>query len=65
MKEICTVESIIHLIEDLIHDNGFEPVRIGGIDKSIRIEVFGDLHEFGALGKTATLSELNKVAEPA
>lgn len=44
-------------IEQLIHDNGFEPVRIGGIDQSIRIEVFGDLHEFGALGKTVTLSE--------
>jgi hypothetical protein len=40
-------------------------VRVGGIDKSIRIEVFGDLHEFGALGKTITLSELQKVAEPA
>lgn len=44
-------------IEDLIRDNGFEPVRIGGIDRSIRIEVFGDLHEFGALGKAVTLSE--------
>ena len=41
-------------IEQLIRDNGFEPVRIGGIDQSIRIEVFGDLHEFGALGKTVT-----------
>ena len=44
-------------IEQLIRDNGFEPVRIGGIDQSIRIEVFGDLHEFGALGKTVTLQE--------
>ena len=44
-------------IEDLIRDNGFEPVRIGGITQSIRIEVFGDLHEFGALGKTVTVSE--------
>ena len=42
-------------IEQLIRDNGFEPVRVGGIDHSIRIEVFGDLHEFGALGKTVTL----------
>lgn len=41
-------------IEQLIRDNGFEPVRVGGIDQSIRIEVFGDLHEFGALGKTVT-----------
>jgi len=44
-------------IEQLIHDNGFEPVHVGGIDQAIRIEVFGDLHEFGALGKTVTASE--------
>ena len=44
-------------IEQLIRDNGFEPVRIGDIDQSIRIEVFGDLHEFGALGKTITIEE--------
>ena len=44
-------------IEDLIRDNGFAPLRVGGIDQSIRIEVFGDLHEFGALGKTVTLEE--------
>lgn len=44
-------------IEQLIFDSGFDPVRIGGIDQSIRIEVFGDLHEFGALGKTVTLAE--------
>ncbi|RKR05601.1 hypothetical protein C8C83_4955 [Flavobacterium sp. 90] len=44
-------------IENLIRDNGFEPLRVGGLDQSIRIEVFGDLHEFGALGKTVTLSE--------
>lgn len=44
-------------IEDLIRDNGFEPLRVGGLNQSIRIEVFGDLHEFGALGKTVTLNE--------
>jgi predicted dinucleotide-binding enzyme len=37
-------------VEDLIKASGFAPLRIGGIDQSIRIEVFGDLHEFGALG---------------
>jgi 8-hydroxy-5-deazaflavin:NADPH oxidoreductase len=46
-------------IEELIRNNGFSPVRVGGLDQSIRIEVFGDLHEFGALGKTVTLSEAN------
>lgn len=49
--------SINEEIEDLIRDGGFEPLRVGGVDQSIRIEVFGDLHEFGALGSTVTLSE--------
>jgi predicted dinucleotide-binding enzyme len=44
-------------IEHLIRDNGFEPLYVGGIDQSIRLEVFGDLHEFGALGKTVAISE--------
>lgn len=44
-------------VEQLIHNNGFEPVRVGGLDQSIRIEVFGDLHEFGALGKPVTVAE--------
>jgi predicted dinucleotide-binding enzyme len=44
-------------IEELIKDSGFEPLHIGKIDQSIRIEVFGDLHEFGALGKTVSSSE--------
>ena len=56
--------SINNEIEELIADSGFEPVRVGGINQSIRIEVFGNLHEFGALGKTVTLSELNQVEEP-
>ncbi len=55
--------SINYQIEDLIRDNGFEPVRIGGLDKSILIEVFGDLHEFGALGKPVTLAEIRQVVE--
>lgn len=41
-------------VEELIQDNGFEPVRVGGLNQSIRMEVFGDLHEFGALGKAVT-----------
>lgn len=48
-------------IEELIRDNGFEPSRVGGLNQSIRIEVFGDLHEFGALGKTVTLGEVQEV----
>jgi 8-hydroxy-5-deazaflavin:NADPH oxidoreductase len=57
--------SINTVMEELIRDNGFEPVRIGGIDQSIRIEVFGDLHEFGALGKVVTPNEARKLLEPA
>lgn len=44
-------------IEALIHDSGFEPLHVGKTDQSIRIEVFGDLHEFGALGKTVNTAE--------
>ena len=51
-------------IEQLIRDKGFAPVRVGGIDQSIRIEVFGDLHEFGALGKTITKNEVTQLIEP-
>lgn len=48
-------------IEELIRDNGFEPLRVGTLNQSIRIEVFGDLHEFGALGKAVTLKEAKQV----
>ncbi len=44
-------------VEDVIRNAGFDPLKVGGIDQSIRIEVFGDLHEFGALGKTVSLAE--------
>ncbi|MBS0026446.1 NADPH-dependent F420 reductase [Chitinophaga sp. 22321] len=47
-------------VEELITDSGFTPLHIGGISQSIRIEVFGDLHEFGALAKTVTLEEAQK-----
>lgn len=44
-------------IESLIRDNGFEPVHVGGLHHSIRIEVFGDLNEFGAVGRPIDLEE--------
>jgi predicted dinucleotide-binding enzyme len=44
-------------VEQLIRNNGFEPLKVGGLDQSIRIEVFGNLHEFGALGKVVTVAE--------
>ncbi len=52
--------SVNNTVEELIKDNGYEPVNIGGIDQSIRMEVFGELHEFGALGKAITKSELKQ-----
>jgi predicted dinucleotide-binding enzyme len=57
--------AIKETIEGLIHDSGFDPFYVGGINQSIRIEVFGELHEFGALGKTITLKEVNQVVETA
>jgi predicted dinucleotide-binding enzyme len=45
------------MIADLIRADGYEPVRVGGLDQSIRLEVFGDLHEYGALGRVVTKSE--------
>ena len=48
------------LVADLIRTSGFEPVRLGGLDQSIRIEMFGDLHEFGTLGRVVTRSEALK-----
>ena len=48
------------LVADLIRAGGFDPVRVGGLDQSIRIEMFGDLHEYGALGRTVTRSEALK-----
>jgi hypothetical protein len=45
------------LVAELIRAGGFDPVRVGGLDQSIRIEMFGDLHEYGALGRVVTESE--------
>ena len=44
-------------VADLIRASGFDPVPVGGIDQSIRIEVFGDLHELGKLGRPVTAKE--------
>lgn len=48
------------VVAKLIAASGFSPVSVGGIDHSIRIEVGGDLHEFGKLGKLVSAKE----AEP-
>jgi hypothetical protein len=48
------------LVAGLIRAGGYEPVRVGGLDQSIRIEMFGDLHEYGALGRAVTKTEALK-----
>jgi hypothetical protein len=47
-------------VAELIRTAGYEPVRVGGLDQSIRIEMFGDLHEYGALGRVVTRTEALK-----
>jgi predicted dinucleotide-binding enzyme len=44
-------------VSALVQKSGFDAVAVGGIDQSIRLEVFGDLHEFGKLGKLVTTEE--------
>jgi 8-hydroxy-5-deazaflavin:NADPH oxidoreductase len=44
-------------VAELIQTSGFAPVRIGDISQSIRIEVFGDLHQLGKLGKLVTAKQ--------
>jgi predicted dinucleotide-binding enzyme len=48
------------LVAGLIQIAGYEPVRVGGLSQSIRIEMFGDLHEYGALGRVVTKTEALK-----
>ena len=41
----------------LITAAGFDPVKVGGVDQSIRIEFGGDLSEFGLNGRLPTIAE--------
>ena len=44
--------------KQLISTSGFDPVKAGGLDAALRIEVFGDLHEYGGLnGQLLTAAE--------
>jgi predicted dinucleotide-binding enzyme len=48
--------------ERLISAAGFAPVRAGGLDQAIRIEMFGDLHDFGGLnGKLLTVGQAREL----
>jgi predicted dinucleotide-binding enzyme len=48
-------------VAELIRTAGYEPVRVGGLDQSIRLEVFGNLHELGGLGRVVTKTEALEV----
>ena len=41
----------------LITAAGFDPVKVGGVDQSLRLEFGGDLSEFGLKGRKPTLAE--------
>ena len=51
-------------VASLIETSGFAPVSAGGLDQSIRIEVGGDLHEFGKLGRLVTETEAQALVHP-
>jgi predicted dinucleotide-binding enzyme len=48
-------------VAELITASGFAPVRVGGVDQCIRIEVGGDLHELGRLGKLVSVEEASRL----
>ena len=46
------------IVARLIKAAGFDPVKVGDADQSIRIEVGGDLNQFGGLnGRLLTIAE--------
>jgi predicted dinucleotide-binding enzyme len=45
------------VLATIIIASGFAPVSAGGVDQSLRIEVGGDLHEFGKLGRLVSAKE--------
>jgi hypothetical protein len=48
-------ENAVEEVERLIRTAGFEPVKIGGIEQSSRLEVGGDLHDL-VIGPTEARS---------
>ena len=50
---LCYFSAVISLVVDYTSGHSYS-------DQSIRIEVFGDLHEFGSLEKTVTLAALEE-----
>jgi len=48
--------------ERIIATAGFDPVKAGGLNDAIRIEVFGDLHQFGGLNGSVIDAEEARAA---
>jgi len=46
------------VVEHLISAAGFDPVKVDGVDQAIRIEMLGDLHDYGGLeGRMVTVEQ--------
>jgi len=54
-----------HAAAKLITASGFAPVGVGGLDQSLRIEAFGELSEYGKLGKLVTKLEAEAIVNKA
>jgi hypothetical protein len=52
-------------VAKLIAASGFASVNVGGVDQSGRLEAFGDLNEYGKLGKLVTSKEAAVIIERA
>jgi 8-hydroxy-5-deazaflavin:NADPH oxidoreductase len=52
-------------VAKLITASGFAPVNVGGVDQSLRIEAFGELSEYGKLGRLVTRREAEAIIDPA
>jgi 8-hydroxy-5-deazaflavin:NADPH oxidoreductase len=48
-------------VAKLISASGFAPVNVGGVDQSVRLEAFGELSEYGKLGRLVTSKEAEAI----
>ncbi|MFW1798997.1 NADPH-dependent F420 reductase [Acinetobacter nematophilus] len=50
-----------NIVATLIKTSGFDPFYAGDLNQSLRLEVSGDLHEFGPLGRLVTISKAKEL----
>ena len=53
------------VVAKLVTRSGFAPVNVGGLDQSVRIEAFGELSEYGKLGRLVTRREAEAILDRA